>query len=473
MGSQWMQFNRLWKNAWHVLSSPRLAACLLLALALCAALGSLFPQQPPRPDPSAWTAMIQQRYGARVPLYTSLGLFHIYDTPLFVALGGALAVSTLACTMRRALRLFQANALRQASRWPSRAVQPDALYQAASVQARVICHARPVGLSAAQRVEAGLSVLSHHHYHARAARRGDIDYLYGERHGWARWATLVTHGAAALLIVSLLLRQSLAWRDTRVQLVPGQVHAVGHNTPWVLRFDRFSGRAWADGRSAEVEAHLSLLAPGRPPIKRWLGPNSPLRHRGLRVHLFSWGPAVRVRAESKGNPVGLKILGEEEAEGEEEMLLALPGGGRNQALLVPSHDLGLRFSPQIDAGGLDIEATQGQEQRLVWKGPVSADGRVKVGDLLVQVRRDAFVVVDIAHDPSFLPVIVSAALMVGGLSCTFAFPTRQIWVKVAPGEAWVAGRASHDPLGLERHFQRLAQEIQLRISGAGRDVDDG
>jgi|GEM_PF-1153869 len=360
-----LQFDWLWRSAWRLLSSPRLAVGLFLALAFCAALGTLFPQEPPQANLSAWMEMIHQRYGSQASLYASLGLFHIYHTPLFITLVGALVSNTLACTLRRALSIWRAT-----QRAP-RVIQADAFYH------RLTCHAAFAMSSLMRGLEAARSALNHHHYRITAARRGDVDYLYGERHRWARWATLVTHGAVILLMAALLLRGSLAWRELRVQLAPGQAYPVGHHTPWEVRLDRFSSRALGDGQSVEYQAHLTLLSQGQPVAEHGVRVNSPLSYGGLRVYLFSFG------------------------------------------------------------------------------------------------SREAFVVVDIVHDPSFLPVILSAALMVGGLSCTFAFPTHQLWVRVAPGEIWIAGRTSRDPLGFERHFRRLAQELEARLAEAGKEVGDG
>lgn len=456
-----LQFDRLWRNGWRFLSSARLAAGLLLALALCAALGTLLPQQPTQADLPTWMGMVRQRYGGRASLYASLGLFHIYHTPLFIALVSALVANTLACTIRRAISIWRAT-----HRAP-RVIQSDAFYRLLQ------CHA-PFSLSSIpQGLETARSTLSHRRYHIVAARRGGVDYLYGERHRWSRWATLITHGAVILLITTLLLRGSLAWQELRVQLAPHQAYPVGHHTPWEVRFDRFSGRALGDGQSVEYQAHLTLLAQGKPVTEHWVRVNSPLLYGGLRVYLFAFGPAVGVRAESQGQPVPLKPLLEGEVEGEGAVFLPFSKDCQSQVLLIPSRNLRLHFSPQVAAGGLFIELTQGEEGRLVWSGSLPASGRLEVGALLIEVRRKTFVVVDIVHDPSFLPVIVSAALMVAGLSCTFAFPTRQLWIQVAPGEMWIAGRASRDPIGFEHHFRRLAQELEVRLAGGGKEAGDG
>ncbi len=457
MGSHQAQLHQLWRETWRLLNSPRLAAGLFLALTLCAALGTLLPQRPPQPDLSTWMELIQERYGGRASLYAGLGLFDIYRTPLFIALAGALSASTLVCTARRAVGLFRSTSIWRGTHRSPAVIQPDAFYR------RLRCHVSLALSSVVQGLEATQPALRRHHYHIITARRGGIEYLYGERYGWARYATLVTHGAITVLVAALLLRGSMAWRELRVRLVPGQAYAVGHNTPWEVRLDRFSSRALGDGQPMEYRAHLTLLAEGQPVVRHQAKVNSPLSHRGLRVHLFSFGPAARVRAESQGRPVVLKPLGREEEGG--EMFLPLSTRDRSQSLVIPSHNLQLHISPQLGAEGLFVEATQGEEGALVWSGPPPTGGWIESGDLRIQVRREAFVVVDLVHDPSFLPVIAGAALMVGGLSCTFAFPTSQLWARITPGEMWIAGRVSRGTLGFHHHFRRLAQVWRLSSSG--------
>jgi hypothetical protein len=160
----------------------------------------------------------------------------------------------------------------------------------------------------------------------RALRRG---------RGWARWATVVTHGAAILLLSCVLLRRPLSWRDVGVRLSPGQPYPVGHGTSWALRLDDISRQPLEGGSPMDDRAQLTLLAQGRPVVVHLTGVNSPLAYGALRVYL---------------------------------------------SVLEPS---------------------------------------------------TAEALVDVVHDLSFLPVILCAALMVAGLSCTFIFGPRQVRSKGA------------------------------------------
>ena len=148
--------------------------------------------------------------------------------------------------------------------------------------------------------------------------------------GWARWATVVTYGAAALLLICVLWRGPLSWRDLGVRLSPGRPYPVGHGTLWVLQLDDVSRQPLEEGALTDDRARLTLLVQGRPAVAHPAGINSPLAYDMLRVYLSALDPST------------------------------------------------------------------------------------------------AEAVVDVVYDPSFLPVILCAALMVAGLSCTFVFSPHRL-----------------------------------------------
>jgi len=359
MRSRWLRCGRLWRIIWQLLGSPRLTAGLLLALGLCTALGTLFPQQPSQVDPTVWMKMVQQRYGGLADIYAGLGLFDIYHTHLFIALAIALVINTLVCTVRRATSIWHS------AQQAPRVVQPDDFYH------RMACRQAlklPPSVPALEIVQ---SVLRRHRYRVIVVLRGASHYLYGERYPWARWGTLVTHSAIVLLTTALMLRGMLAWRESGVQLAPGETYTVRHNPLWAIRLERLSGPPSEAGLPLTPQAHVTLLARGQPVAEHMVAINSPLSHRGLKVYLVSF------------------------------------------------------------------------------------------------TQQQTSVAVDIVHDPSFLPVIISAVLMVGGLSCTFAFSSRRLWIKIIPGSMWVAGRTARDPLGLEGHLRQLTREVRAQLTERG------
>jgi cytochrome c biogenesis protein len=68
------------------------------------------------------------------------------------------------------------------------------------------------------------------------------------------------------------------------------------------------------------------------------------------------------------------------------------------------------------------------------------------------------------HDPGFLPVILSAFLMLGGLMASFYLPHRSIWAKLTErGEIFLTARAEVDKEGLSREFWALVEEIKERL----------
>ncbi len=105
---------------WRSITSLNVALIVLIALALIAALSSLFPVLPPDAAVNADTResflqAARDKYGLRAELYGALGLFNIYRAGWFWAVLGAAALLTLACALNRLPARRTGDA---ALRWP-------------------------------------------------------------------------------------------------------------------------------------------------------------------------------------------------------------------------------------------------------------------------------------------------------------------------------------------------------------------
>ncbi len=96
----------------RALASLRLAVVLLIIITIAVLAGTLVPQMPAqmRTDVAAyehWLELTHAKYGGRAELFHAIGLFDIFNTWWFRGLIGALSVNTLACTFRRARRVWR------------------------------------------------------------------------------------------------------------------------------------------------------------------------------------------------------------------------------------------------------------------------------------------------------------------------------------------------------------------------------
>jgi hypothetical protein len=94
----------LWRSAYRMLASTRLALWLLAGLGMMMLVGTLLPQLSVQMDESTqavWLAHAKHKYGSLFVPFRSLGLFGMFRSPAFLALVAALLVNTALCTTNR------------------------------------------------------------------------------------------------------------------------------------------------------------------------------------------------------------------------------------------------------------------------------------------------------------------------------------------------------------------------------------
>ncbi len=94
----------LWRSAYRMLASTRLALWLLAGLGMMMLVGTLLPQLPVQMEESTqavWLAHAEQKYGSLFVPFRSLGLFEMFRSPAFLALVAALLINTALCTTTR------------------------------------------------------------------------------------------------------------------------------------------------------------------------------------------------------------------------------------------------------------------------------------------------------------------------------------------------------------------------------------
>jgi hypothetical protein len=210
------------RNFWRILGSIRLAAALLFALLLASVLASLFPQMPDNPSiHEPWLAALRSRYGPVTGLWRTLGLFDVCRSPLFLALFAALLLNTLVCTVQRVSSLC--SLLTRA---------PVVIQSAAFYQRAALCAEWPVAARGADAVGVARRSLARLGYRVRVVHDAHSAYVYAERGKWGRLGSPISHAAAIVFLVALLLCPALSWQDAGVALLPGQGYGLHDPTFW-------------------------------------------------------------------------------------------------------------------------------------------------------------------------------------------------------------------------------------------------
>jgi cytochrome c biogenesis protein len=398
---------------WRALCSRRVAAVLLAALLLASVLASLLPQMPA--DAAArepWLEAVALRFGPATGLLHALGLFDAHHAPWYLALLALLLANTLACTLRRVPPLWRALA------HPPPRSRPDAFYTRARQAAAWPVASAPEAVAAIQ---------------ARLARRryrvwvdwdtaGARANLYAARGRWAPAATLAGHLAAGLLGLALGARPALAWQETGVTLLPGQVHPIGQGTDAAVRAGPLEIELHPSGPLRDVHAALAVIpgdARAGTVVTHTVRINHPLTVGGVAFHLQGYGPAVQVGAPE--GVFGLALTGDAPAE-----------------LALPQARLHLRMAPEPEGDAIYLEARTG-DGSLVGSGRVADGHWVEVRGVPLHVRITRYTTWQVSRDPTVWLAVASAGLLAAAAAVSLWSTRRRLWVRVDEGRVQAAG----------------------------------
>lgn len=392
---------RLLGTLWRALGSTRLAVILLAVLLLTLVLGGLFPQMPAGSDAQGpWVDAVTLRYGAATSLVRSLGLFDAFRSPWFLALLSALLLSLLSCTVRRLPGLW-----RSLDR-PQAIARHEAFYEGFAYSAEWQVSSVEEGLAAAQ------VALARHRYRSRVEWGESATHasIHAEQGRWSQVGTLVSHLAAVALICAIAARPVLGWQESRVTLLPEQVHALGPRCPVEVMAGSPVVARHPDGQPKEYQVPLTLLEDNEIVVTRSVRLNHPLSYHGLSFHLQGLGPAVQVTAPEGTFGVALT-------------------GGQPQDVSLPQAGLSLNMALQPDEGTLFVEALTAGGDTL-GSGTVVDGQKIEVAGIPLAFSLSEYTVWQVSHDPTVALALVAGFLMVGGMAVSLWIPFRQVWLRV-------------------------------------------
>jgi cytochrome c biogenesis protein len=460
---------------WRQLTSMRTALLLLLALAVAAVPGSVFPQ---RAIDASRTADWIAKHETTGPLLDRLGFFEVYASPWFAAIYLLLFVSLVGCVLPRSLAHWRA--MRGLPpRTPARLERLPA-FASASVELDP-----DAALEATRRALRGKRMRVHSHAPGTLSAEGG--YL-------KELGNLAFHLALIGVIVGVAVGHLLGWKGD-VILPEGQTFVntpLRYDTPinagpWVdtsglqpfsIRVDRFDADFEAQvkgkgqfGQPRDFTAHVTYTPePGATPETTEIKVNGPLEARGATAFLLGNGYAPRITVRDAagqvlytGTTVFLAQDNNYTSTGAIKVPAATPKELGFAGIFMPTADVspteGMRsifpqavkpalaltlFEGDLAPGGraqsvfvLDTEAmtqvrtSDGQPLRI-WlepgqtvqlpggRGSITFDGVSRWAGLSIR------------HDPGKWLTLVSALLALGGLIGSLLVHRRRVFVRVGP-----------------------------------------
>jgi cytochrome c biogenesis protein len=424
---------------WRALGSTQLAAILLAAVLLAVLVAGLFPQAPTAPASlQAWTAAVTMRYGRATGWLKALGLFRAVRSPWFLALLGGLVLNTLVCTIQRLPRLW-----RSLTRVPL-VSRSERFYHGFSHREEWPVASMGEGLAGAQ------SILARHRYRGRVERdeASACVHLYAERARWAQCATALSHLAAGLLIVAVVARPALGWRDTDILLSTGQAHAVGHGTSLTFSAGSLEVETYPDGQPRAYSVPVTAQAGDSPPVAEMVRNNHPLTIRGVAFHLQGYGPGVHL------------------ASSEDSVDLAFTGSQAQEATLAGGA-LTLRVGYQAEDQSLFVEAFAA-DGALLGSGRVGDGQQIEVEGVPIAFSLSGYTVWQVSRDPTFGLAVGAAIALLAAVLSTLWVPYRRLWLRITASQAQMVGAGD-----LAGSFEVLAREMARASRLDQRQASDG
>jgi cytochrome c biogenesis protein len=437
--------------------SKTIGLVLILVMAALVLLGAVISQAPAGTysDEAAraqFLAAAQTRYGGWTRILDFLGLFHMFTSPLFLAVTALLVVSIAGCTIHRLPTLWRT--------WRHPLVNAtDRLFKGARYRASV-----PADPDASKTIQIARERLAARGYRVLPAK--DPTALYADRFAWGGFGTVVAH-LSFIIIIAAFCTTALASSEKLLTLpAGGDPVEVGQGTPFTLQATAFEATIADDGRPLDYVSHLVLRQGEAVVAEQDVRVNEPLTHSGVRFHQTTYGIGADIRVTGAATveatvPLqwttddGLYSVGE----------LALP-------------DLGLLVEVMAPASGaIETELAAGQAAFRVFRAgeaqpmavEVADQGQpVEVGDLKLEFEREReYTGITVRLDPGSWLMWIGSVLLIGGMTVTFMFRHRRMWVRARDGRLEFASTDKEDS-GARRRFEELDADAQTWFEAGSR-----
>lgn len=479
--------------AWRQLTSMRVAIILLLALAIAAIPGSLFPQR--GADPNG-VIQYEKNNPELFPVLDSFGLFDVYASPWFSAIYLLLFVSLIGCIIPRIKHHLKALRSRP-PRTPARLARLDD-------HREVVREASDADAEAARAIDVAQQQLRALRYRVVRYDRGAVRSVSAERGYWRESGNLVFHIALVGVLVTMAIGGGYSYTGQKVvaegstfvntpidysSLNAGRWVSYDSLAPYALTLDSFdvTYQPWGSvgqGQAGDFAANLSIRDVDGSEWKGAARVNYPVSVGGDKVYLLGNGyaPTIVVR-NADGEVVfdqAVKFVPQDNGTMTSLGVLKVPDGLPDQlglvgffyptavqlesgayasafpdsvapmvSLDVYAGDLGIddgtpRSMYTLETDGLTKLAGRKTDLPAIKLGPGETadlpngmgtitfvdESPVGATDYSDAVKR--YVSLQIQHDGSAVWVLAFSLLAVAGLGLALFVPRRRMWVKASP-----------------------------------------
>jgi hypothetical protein len=411
---------------WRVLASPQTLIVLLGLVALAVVLGIVFPQMPLQAanDPNAWLAIQPGILGQASDLLYTVGLFDVYRAFWFHLLLALLGLTLFVWCVEAAGLAWKATVR---TRWNARDFEPWGR------------RAPQIRFSTSQSTQTALlrvnEVLEQAGY-----GRTDVPGLpnsnqLASRRAFALWAEPVVYGFLLIALFGMAILGNWGWQAPDWQPAPGESHAIGQATDYVLRLDEFN--------LEQEKSGVTWLQDGVELGQGTVGAGQPIALPGVTVRQVGYVPVIRMRGlDDSGRSLAFQANAEGlGASNNIEVVFSSPD---DQVLvLVLGHDrfLGLSFEPActqakpalrlvlLQAGAADTSSADKRAEALIHES-----GSVELEYLDIEIELAYRPILRAAYRPGAGLILAGVVLALIASVIGWLVRPRLLWVAVGTGE---------------------------------------
>lgn len=420
---------------WRALASRRMAAVLLVLLAVAALSTLLFYPQQPVPSAQAgemahWISDAQARFGPSYETLLALGLLSVGSSVGFRLLLGL-------CALVLAVRLVDAAARVWAGRRDRETGSLESVFGEGHQADRWISpHPRPDLADRLAQTLAWPLWLPWERFKIRPRRveAGSASYLQQDLLTWRRAASLGVFVGLLLVLGGMSLDARLGWREEGLMLAPGESAALETLPDVSLRLDgvgdageRFVSRIALMDADGSSQACATALG-------------QPCTVRGLTVYQRETGPLLRFSAQGISEQGGSAAISLQDAslagepveeigliftESRAEQYVVMPYIQKTVRLVLYRH--GESWDPEQDELLIEVYAANSEMPEA--QDSVVGSGSVKLGDIVYRFEWEQYAVFDVVRSWAHGLVRVGMGLALLGLVAVLLIPPLRLWVR--------------------------------------------
>lgn len=401
---------------WHALAAPQVTAALFVLLALVLGLAAILPQVSAGLD-NAETDRQLTALAARFPVSGSplraLGAFELLSSIWIRALLAMLALNLALRVAAQAAFLHRLYRQESTPLPPRRVVFRRAVLpgQTASISERIF------------------ATLDPHFERIRIETNNTGGELFAQRRPLAAWGPLVAYAGLLVLLAGLAINDTFSWRAREVMLGPGDTLTLEQPAAPQITLERITG----DDTTASSDVILALGGRSRrvrPAVAQTAAWNN------LWVSQQATGPALAVTAqESDGRAAVLQSL---TADGQVGPALRLLFGQTQseQGFAIPMRNFTFRVVSYaaLPERGIQqpvflVEAYRGEETTPAASELIMDEGELSIENVRLNLRRDRYVMLEVAYLPGLIPVLLGGLLVLAGVVLSASGGMTRIWAR--------------------------------------------